>query len=1818
MGRNKLSKILISFFLLLCLVFSAYSVYPQVVFSQGSFPSGQVDVNLQSSSGLKVSLYVNGNFIGQKDSVKSQRDVYLTNDISDETIAVSQNLRFINNNSLRTYPLNFTTGTFQSLSFGENMIFKSNSEGFVDYTDENAGVTRTITVQDQMVSLNFTNINSNYLVDGTNTISFIYYSLQNSSKLGEKNQTFNYDKYSNKINANTSSIINTPEAVITGTVTNPSAPLFFVLNNNGVIGNLGQLRLITLNGSSFSIRVSSLNEGNNSIRFISVDPVNNQIFNGEKIINVFVDTIEPTLEIKSATYSTTINGKSANVGVDMSSEAFINGGTLKLNITSDAVNITSLFNGKNTTYNVVNGTVAFDLSLVRGKNNLTLTAYDIAGNIYKEAHAINFDSDQINLKNITPKSGSTVHFFIQDFEGYVNKADVEITAFAIPRNAKVWNPETNSDKAVSCTDYSFLGVRDLGQLRRTVSYTDSQYKADDLQISLTSIISDKIIAKSDGSGKFKVENLILHEDSFTTTDTYNMNGTATQSPRVGDVKSPNIICFVLSDKFGNTITKDISLTLDNGNTQWRAGEITTTPNTIYSAEIEQTGNERSGNGKVRFGVIAKLQYIGGGQLTNVQGVMVSNDGSANDESRNIRIVTSELKYRADPNTNEMLVYFPVEVSPLGKKPLDYPKELKFHFKAQFSYYVNDKSIPIDTTNPVYFFGVVNVEKPLDHSKWLTPEMIDKSLALLNKSITYTKKATDVLGIASVGGVLTCTGAKFYHAYEISGIMTNSALSPEEKQKKKAEADRNLYMICDRIACTNSPPESNLKDLDNQGYTKLKGDGLDIKNSGLVTNDKFEGGLSYYNQEGLVTGELKDITFLGDCKYTDSNGVQQPGVNIQGTLLKYEKEVSDVSGAVADVKGESRLRKVCVPAKVETTNIGNTEVTKVKSIDFNSVTGAKYSPGYPKFDDTRCNFFWADDGEGTPQNNWKGAGVSDRSPSSSIISSVRCGCVTDTYSHLKNWLKIQQGIQMCLMQAKIGQVKGSYCERLMSQAVCDVATNVVLPEIERNIKPGSPSDSNDERNPFGNFLGSMRATDREMNQRYSGTFLSQAGLSTDQLVNKACVAAITGDWSVLTDNILTAIDKNEVDPVFGPPFPESRLQGYNPITGTISIRYMFTYGVISGGQQVQTTVELMCDKNSPNGEYCPEDGIITSTQVPNGEFKTKTLNVNKGGTVQDTVIINEEHARFWYNKLKVTHKYTIKGEVKTREEQFMIVHKSESLLANCYFSGGTLGSGATFKCDSIFGEDALISSFSIDKTKTRIVPGPSGATSTTTAVLYPGNKLLLDLSYSSRNVDSVSTEEVYLAYMAVCPNGENKDVILGKGAGQSAPFKTLLSSGTPTDSKKLFDLFTIPEPSTDSAGTSKKVATSSFKADPNKKYYLKFTSTSGTDTVVVDELKVYLQTSSGEVKVADIRGNVVIPQNLNINSQNPSVQEKYVELNMNGNDGYVVIESQSPFNNNVAVSVVYSGTTNNMVSVTSFKNINTNIKDGASCKLKLRVLPGNQIEQITVDNFDSYSGVSKNFTNAISTDVVTIPFIVKSKPINKVEYFELTGMSDGAYICLSLDGNGKLSDTENINLNYVYQNSESTAPSGSINLKYTLSANQYGVLNTKDQSKTLTDMCDSNLVTLDIAKGMKEQLEKAQEDSVAQNWIFGTSNTIEGKLSYTAESTNNGKTITLNKKDIKVYFVASKSCPAKQTVTCENTLVTRTCRTDDTNADYNCYCDPLSKNLCYLDQERRVRIKDTNFANLITTSSTEGQTTSSGIGINNAKNTQKPADNAEGK
>ena len=344
------------------------------------------------------------------------------------------------------------------------------------------------------------------------------------------------------------------------------------------------------------------------------------------------------------------------------------------------------------------------------------------------------------------------------------------------------------------------------------------------------------------------------------------------------------------------------------------------------------------------------------------------------------------------------------------------------FAADIDYVLGNDQIPRDTTNPVYFQSMINIERPLDHAKWLTPQFLNKSMAFLNKTMKYTKDAAEKMKIATTVGVIACTFKQFQFKWQ-SSPMSGGFDSDDDRN----DAMRSMFMVCDRVACLKSPQEcnDNIKPLVNTSQIDDIG-----KNNRWTGSVEVSGEKSEIKSGDKKIGSVSKLNFEGTCTLRDGS----EGVYVRTESRIYGEEQPFSNGISKTITlGES------------SNCIAKDQVKSLQSKDFAS-GNACFSTSYPHFDDTKCSFFGSE-------------GEANMDPGSGIISSIRCGCLTDTYSNLKVALRIQQQIYGCLQQAKMGSVKGSYCERLMSQAVCDVVTNVILPEVMRPVT--TRTDQNDE-------------------------------------------------------------------------------------------------------------------------------------------------------------------------------------------------------------------------------------------------------------------------------------------------------------------------------------------------------------------------------------------------------------------------------------------------------------------------------------------------------------------------------------------------------------------------------------------------------------------------------------------------------------------------------------------------------------------------------------------------------------------------------------
>lgn len=1578
---REFTKIFVYFLLFLSLFSIAFANYPQFEFTQTQYASGEVDVVAQASSGTQLDLYVNDNFIARKDVISPAKTRLLNSSIQNEIVSFGANLVFQNNNASRVYKLN-VSGDYSVLVYGDRYNFQSYELGDVLFRDEEENLAKKITVVDELATVTFDDVHD-YMEDGENTFKFVLRSpLPTPTEEEEFEFSVAYEKYSNIIQiTNYTNVTDQNSIKVSGFVSDASSPLYYVLNTDGPIANSGVLRPISLNGNNFNLTISSLREGENSIRFITTEPGNINLFNGERKIDVLVDSIPPEIEILN------------------SFRLFTNEPRLRLNISTDAVLLNYTFDDRNHSEEVENGSVFLELSLEDGSNPLVLTAIDIAGNIRKQSHTIEFnDEDPDFVKDsLEPEElfeNKIAHFFFQRISGQTTKPEVQMTIFTLPEDARA-----QDGSRISCKNFENMFYRNLGQLDDERP-EGSELNLNESQISLLGLLHKKVEVTSDSDGSFDAI-IALQESSFDEGD-YDDARRDERNPEVGSVKSRNQICFILADKYGNKEVIEYQVTLDAGNTMWRPGEITTIPNTIYAAEIEQSGDVRSGRGNVEFGVIARFSYVGAGKVSNLDHFRVRMDTKGSTDSKYASIDSSRMNYKLDKNTGEMIVYFPVKVKKLDKKPIDYPDKLNFAFAAEVTYEVDDTDIPIDTVNPIYFQTQINIERPLDHTKWLTPETIDKLLNFLNKTTNITKTLATYTGHAAVAGVLTCTGAKFWYGVEVAAA--NALPDEDEKKKKLDDAKETLFMICDRVACTASPNQC-VGEVDNN-FEEGESGIVDVDGPGHVDRTALDNAqVISQKDEGRVLARFESLSVGKSCDY-DGDGNDDDGVLISGDVSKYSDEAGPDLWYLVGERGKQYISNRCVPAKYvdEVDSSGNpTGKEKLAAVDLKGASGVCYNPGPPNFDNTRCNFFGLEE-----------EGAAGWDPADNIIESVRCGCITDTYSHLKNYLKIMEGIQMCLEQAKIGNVKGSYCERLLSQAVCDIGTNVLFKTIgQQSVSNRVGTDGEDSHDSiFLNALRGAQEGDRILNDRYRGTFFSQTGMGTDQIVNKACVAAVTGDWSVLTENILSSLDQNEVEPVFGPAFPESRLQGYNPITGDLSIMYRFTYGVVSGGQHITTKVQFICDKSQPGGEYCP-DQRVTSEEAGAG-FNIRTLSVGEGDVRSDTIVATDTKARFRYNVLRLEHIYTVKGEQKTKIQEESVFQKGEFLFSNCYFTGGVLGAGSGFRCDTLFSNDALMSAYRINEKETHMSPMPAN---TNMAIYYPGNPVFVNLAYDIRTDDYTEQSSFDLAYVATCEG-------LGDAKAVKKGVKEVNINSDAVFGRAIEKLFEIPVIGEDTGAEEGVVYSTTIPGDELNQYdAFKISATNADPTRTVQFTISEATTGTGQnilVPVTDF-----VAQDFRINNGD-AVQTKILDRSFTiaetSEDVRIQIKVLGATRGELALSLVDANNPDDVIQVFSARELGVEVTDTfdklqeGTCEIKMKVLPSGEgaLAVADINKFDEYSSLGNDDieTNVRVNPVYKTSFLVKNtNPEEDLKSsFEMVYPFEGSTVCI---------DEQNQNIEFKY-------------------------------------------------------------------------------------------------------------------------------------------------------------------------------------------------------
>ncbi len=778
--------------------------------------------------------------------------------------------------------------------------------------------------------------------------------------------------------------------------------------------------------------------------------------------------------------------------------------------------------------------------------------------------------------------------------------------------------------------------------------------------------------------------------------------------RVGLINGTNNLLFELEDAAGNKAIVEQTLQMEASTGLWKIGRITTLPNEVYTDNL--------GNGNVDIGLTYDLFYLGSqAEDLNSLRIAATLDGSRlNNEL--FRVSDKPYVYW-NPDQNKAVVYQEIQMIKYTGNPQELPDQADFGMQNRITYRIGREA---EYDEKLFYDSGVSVEKPLKYSRFLTPEMINKSLERLNKTIAILEKALEIAEIGTYVSLGACLAMTVYTYVAGAG---DSPL-PSGGQLEK------LFLACDRLLCPTVPPKCTDTTFSDDEY---KGNGVYEKQ--LMEGNEVVGTVVVQHSVNQPQGcpqappnyAYVKVTTTGSAD-TQLFGQQFPGANnspswYQTTPIRLQQ------GTVTSINS----------------NCFYTDVRNQSAFEPQLAKAGCYTPENPFYDNTKC--LWNFKKGNNPT-------MTDLNPYDDIITSVRCGCVTGIRGNLENIIGILEGIRGCLQQAQIGEVRGGYCERLVAQFACDWISWLVKQVVNADWQGIIKSKASSEY--IGNVQQRIGEVNSNLQARYGAIAASRVGLSADQLFNKACIAAITGDWTDL-QNLLRESTRIPVKPVIGPMLPESRVTAYNPFTGTISINYLLTIGVMSGGQEVSGKVEIWCDPNYPTPDGMPV--MCPDRRIKLGD---RGVYVPRDGAVSENWAYQTDDIPYWGNVAIMTLDYQVGGEQKHEEKVEPIVRKG-GLIGQCHWQIFP----PVIVCESIVpGAEALLEAEQIRK-------------SPDVRTYYPGN--VLGVRIDARRVGAITNrtndlEKVAVVYEMTIPgtgqDGQARTVDNKNNLNAYKPFASL--------------------------------------------------------------------------------------------------------------------------------------------------------------------------------------------------------------------------------------------------------------------------------------------------------------------------------------------------------------------------------------------------------------------------------------------------------------
>ncbi len=295
------------------------------------------------------------------------------------------------------------------------------------------------------------------------------------------------------------------------------------------------------------------------------------------------------------------------------------------------------------------------------------------------------------------------------------------------------------------------------------------------------------------------------------------------------------------------------------------------------------------------------------------------------------------------------------------------------------------------------------------------------------------------------------------------------------------------------------------------------------------------------------------------------------------------------------------------------------------------------------------------------------------PADSLFRSIQCVCLSALYSYLKMYRKVLGLIRNCFKTILItGDGSSGACQAVLSYYICDLVY-FMFSCFKGYTGFGTGEKSEGILGFFQGIVGSGAEVQQSVENRYGDTNMFKVMFVEKKVIQSACMAFFGADTNI--DLMAMAEESMEmpINPTVGIMPANRRFVGYNPIDGFTNHIYHVGLMIVSGSDDTQYNVYLVCSNDNQCDTNNFKNGLCDCSYL--GEEITKDITNEFGGNgrLDQGDIINEEaylpvsyssyDAKVRYDKIRVEYSY-LGNEFETVERKLSQIGGEP--LAGCAF------------------------------------------------------------------------------------------------------------------------------------------------------------------------------------------------------------------------------------------------------------------------------------------------------------------------------------------------------------------------------------------------------------------------------------------------------------------------------------------------------------------------------------------------------------------------